>query len=69
MLTTPCSGWDEDKALLGRWGLRGLRAFEDEGGHKIHPEHVVEREDGSVQLKGDVREKLDSGVVKDEIRV
>jgi biotin synthase len=25
MLTTPCSGWDEDKAMLSRWGLR----FED----------------------------------------
>lgn len=29
MLTTPCSGWDEDKAMLDRWGLRGLRSFED----------------------------------------
>lgn len=29
MLTTPCSGWDEDKSMLGRWGLRGLRSFED----------------------------------------
>jgi biotin synthase len=28
-LTTPCSGWDEDKAMLSRWGLRGLRSFED----------------------------------------
>ena len=32
MLTTPCSGWDEDKAMLDRWGLRGLRSFEDEEG-------------------------------------
>lgn len=23
MLTTACSGWEEDKAMLGRWGLRG----------------------------------------------
>lgn len=30
MLTTPCSGWDEDKAMLGRWGLRGQRSFEDQ---------------------------------------
>ena len=30
MLTTPCSGWDQDKAMLGRWGLRGLRSFEDQ---------------------------------------
>lgn len=29
MLTTPCSGWDEDKAMLDRWGLRGQRSFED----------------------------------------
>jgi biotin synthase len=30
MLTTPCSGWDEDKSMLGRWGLRGQRSFEDQ---------------------------------------
>ena len=30
MLTTPCTGWDHDKAMLGRWGLRGLRSFEDQ---------------------------------------
>lgn len=29
MLTTPCSGWDDDKAMLDRWGLRGQRSFED----------------------------------------
>jgi biotin synthase len=29
MLTTPCSGWDEDKNMLSRWGLRPLRSFED----------------------------------------
>jgi len=28
MLTTPCSPWDEDKAMLGRWGLDGMRSFE-----------------------------------------
>ena len=35
MLTTPCSGWDQDKAMLGRWGLRGLRSFEDQEGLHI----------------------------------
>ena len=30
MLTTPCSGWDEDTAMLSRWGLRALRSFEDQ---------------------------------------
>ncbi|KIM48377.1 hypothetical protein M413DRAFT_440105 [Hebeloma cylindrosporum] len=28
MLTTPCSPWDEDKAMMGRWGLDGMRSFE-----------------------------------------
>lgn len=30
MLTTPTSGWDEDGALMGRWGLTGLKSFETE---------------------------------------
>ncbi|KAM0746935.1 biotin synthase, BioB [Meredithblackwellia eburnea MCA 4105] len=28
MLTTPTSGWDEDKEMLGRWGLKGMGSFE-----------------------------------------
>lgn len=28
MLTTPCSPWDEDKAMMSRWGLTGMRSFE-----------------------------------------
>lgn len=40
MLTTPCSGWDEDKAMLGRWGLRGQRSFEDDEGVEIPQKHV-----------------------------
>ncbi|KAL1952216.1 hypothetical protein VTO73DRAFT_1365 [Trametes versicolor] len=31
MLTTPCSPWDEDKAMMGRWGLEGMRSFEQSG--------------------------------------
>lgn len=27
MLTTACSGWDEDKSMLQRWGLRGMESF------------------------------------------
>lgn len=27
MLTTACSGWDEDKSMLDRWGLRGMESF------------------------------------------
>ncbi|OCB85228.1 biotin synthase [Sanghuangporus baumii] len=28
MLTTPCSPWDEDKAMMARWGLEGMQSFE-----------------------------------------
>ncbi|KAG6910597.1 hypothetical protein DXG01_009548 [Tephrocybe rancida] len=28
MLTTPCSPWDEDKTMMGRWGLEGMQSFE-----------------------------------------
>lgn len=30
MLTTPCNGWDEDKAMMERWGLRPMESFEVE---------------------------------------
>ncbi|KAF5382987.1 hypothetical protein D9757_006306 [Collybiopsis confluens] len=28
MLTTPCSPWDEDKAMMDRWGLEGMQSFQ-----------------------------------------
>ncbi|KAF9229572.1 biotin synthase [Gyrodon lividus] len=28
MLTTPCSPWDEDKAMMSKWGLEGMGSFE-----------------------------------------
>ncbi|KAB5593027.1 Biotin synthetase [Ceratobasidium theobromae] len=28
MLTTPCSSWDEDKAMFSRLGLEGMKSFE-----------------------------------------
>ncbi|KAI0050682.1 biotin synthase BioB [Auriscalpium vulgare] len=31
MLTTPCSPWDEDKAMMNRWGLEGMASFEQSG--------------------------------------
>lgn len=33
MLTTPTSGWDEDKTMLSRWGLEGMRSFEEKRMH------------------------------------
>ncbi|KAG1716352.1 hypothetical protein ID866_836 [Astraeus odoratus] len=28
MLTTPCSPWDADKEMMGKWGLKGMESFE-----------------------------------------
>lgn len=28
MLTTMCNGWDEDKAMLSKWGLKPMKSFE-----------------------------------------
>ena len=28
MLTTPCNGWDEDKLIFEKWGLRPMESFE-----------------------------------------
>ncbi|CAE6470500.1 unnamed protein product [Rhizoctonia solani] len=28
MLTTPCSSWDADKEMFSRWGLEGMKSFE-----------------------------------------
>lgn len=30
MLTTPCNGWDEDKLIFEKWGLRPMESFEVE---------------------------------------
>ena len=30
MLTTPCAGWDEDRLIFDKWGLRPMESFEVE---------------------------------------
>jgi biotin synthase len=30
MLTTPCNGWDEDRLIFEKWGLRPMESFEVE---------------------------------------
>lgn len=30
MLTTPCNGWDEDRVIFEKWGLRPMESFEVE---------------------------------------
>ncbi|KAF9270495.1 biotin synthase [Marasmius fiardii PR-910] len=43
MLTTPCSPWDEDKAMMGRWGLEGMVSFRHENmARKGLDQHPVE---------------------------
>jgi biotin synthase len=44
MLTTPCSGWDDDKNMLGRWGLRGLRSFEDSESVEVDHKEIEQRD-------------------------
>ncbi|EAU93406.2 biotin synthase [Coprinopsis cinerea okayama7 len=41
MLTTPCSPWDEDKAMMSRWGLEGMVSFQQES--------VAEKERGRLE--------------------
>lgn len=38
MLTTPTASWDEDKAMLGRWGLTGMKSFESKRLKPLAPE-------------------------------
>lgn len=39
MLTTDCNGWDEDKAMFERYGLRPMKSFE-RGQLREEPEAV-----------------------------
>ncbi|KIJ21529.1 hypothetical protein PAXINDRAFT_165003 [Paxillus involutus ATCC 200175] len=45
MLTTPCSPWDEDKAMMSRWGLEGMGSFEQKS--------VARKEGPGAALRGD----------------
>ncbi|KAI0735434.1 biotin synthase [Earliella scabrosa] len=47
MLTTPCSPWDEDKAMMGRWGLEGMASFEQA--------NVARKEGARLEAEADVR--------------
>ncbi|KAL1591418.1 biotin synthase [Paraconiothyrium brasiliense] len=40
MLTTACNGWEEDKAMFERWGLRPMEAQETMGGKEDLAEQV-----------------------------
>ncbi|KAJ3991141.1 biotin synthase [Lentinula boryana] len=57
MLTTPCSPWDEDKAMMDRWGLEGMRSFEQV--------NVARKEQPAAALFNESRNKEDASVVVD----
>ena len=63
MLTTPTSGWDDDKAMLARWGLRGMGSFEEKrmqrlggetGQSQEQPDVMIAQEQKGLGLKPDV---------------
>jgi len=35
MLTTACNGWDEDRVIFEKWGLRPMESFEVEELRKL----------------------------------
>ncbi|CAD6967552.1 unnamed protein product [Tilletia controversa] len=58
MLTTPTSGWDDDKAMLGRWGLEGMGSFESEEvvrreGERVKGETAAVSEQSGLGLRPD----------------
>ncbi|KAH7883825.1 biotin synthase, BioB [Phlebopus sp. FC_14] len=53
MLTTPCSPWDEDKAMMDRWGLDGMESFQQKS--------VAKKEDAA--LRGDPALEKSSGAL------
>ncbi|KAJ3797819.1 biotin synthase [Lentinula aff. detonsa] len=57
MLTTPCSPWDEDKAMMDRWGLEGMRSFEQV--------NVARKEQPAATIFDESRNKERASVVVD----
>lgn len=49
MLTTPCSPWDEDKAMMSRWGLNGMQSFEQVSVAKKEAERLEQKAAASTQ--------------------
>ncbi len=51
MLTTPTSGWDEDKAMLARWGLRGMGSFEEKRMARLGGAQQEEEVEGAMHIQ------------------
>jgi biotin synthase len=60
MLTTACNGWDEDKEMFEKWGLRPMASHETLQGQQ----ELVQKEDASVSTVGasETTEKLTAGL-------
>jgi biotin synthase len=42
MLTTPCNGWDEDRVIFEKWGLRPMESFEVEALREDRKSDIIE---------------------------
>lgn len=42
MLTTPCNGWDEDRVIFDKWGLRPMESFEVEALREDRKSDIIE---------------------------
>ncbi|KAK9378968.1 uncharacterized protein V2V93DRAFT_79255 [Kockiozyma suomiensis] len=48
MLTTDCTGWDEDKRLLDSWGLSPLKSFEKDNANPEMTEDAEEKQQSAL---------------------
>ncbi|KAG9126910.1 biotin synthase [Ceratobasidium sp. 392] len=54
MLTTPCASWDEDKTMFSRWGLEGMKSFEQPAVREKELPRYVEGQSRGVTPSADV---------------
>ena len=45
MLTTPTNGWDEDTALLDKWGLKGMEKSTEHHRQETQNDDIFELQD------------------------
>ncbi|GME84305.1 unnamed protein product [Ambrosiozyma monospora] len=59
MLTTMCNGWDEDKEMLARWGLRPMKSFS-------HIKHVSVLEKQMAEKAKENAEYMEKAVAEEQ---
>lgn len=48
MLTTPTNGWDEDTAMLDKWGLKGMEKSEEHHKQETQNDNSLFEQDENV---------------------